>query len=207
MKKYYTYAYLRRNRTPYYIGKGEGSRAYQKHIGRAKRPTDRDRILILKRNLTEEEAFRHEKYMIGVYKRVEDGGILYNQTDGGEGASGYRHTEESKRLIGLSMLGRKESEEHKAWRLQLAKEAQQRKTPEEHLVTTLNTLLYNTQRQPVVVEGIEFASMNAAARHAVRTYNIGRNTALRYIKEGRSFTEGKQKNRTYEGSYTNTTVL
>lgn len=207
MKKYYTYAYLRRDKTPYYIGKGEGSRAYVKHIGRAKLPTDRDRILILKRNLTEEEAFRHEKYLIAVYKRVEEGGLLYNQTDGGEGISGYRHTEETKRLCGLSTLGRKESEEHKAWRSQLIREAYQNKTQEDKTIVAERNLKFNTQRQPVVVEGREFASMNEAARWALRTYNIGRNTALRYIKEGRSFTNKKRKNLKYKGSHVSAVVL
>ena len=43
---YYTYAYLREDGTPWYIGKGKGRRAYQKHDYFTIPP--KDRILILK---------------------------------------------------------------------------------------------------------------------------------------------------------------
>ena len=89
MSKFYTYAYLREDRTPYYIGKGSGMRAYVKYARYAKTPPE-ERILILKTNLTEEEAFRHEKYMIGVYKLKTEGGLLHNRTYGGEGSSGVK---------------------------------------------------------------------------------------------------------------------
>lgn len=94
MGEYYTYAYLRKDGTPYYIGKGRGNRAYKKHWRSKTRggyfsPPEKDKILILKRNLTEEEAFKHEKYMISVFGRKDNGtGILRNLTDGGEGMSG-----------------------------------------------------------------------------------------------------------------------
>ena len=54
-------------------------------------PKDRNRVLILKRNLTEEEAFKHEIYMIAVFGRKDIGtGILGNKSDGGEGPSGAK---------------------------------------------------------------------------------------------------------------------
>ena len=87
MKKYYTYAYLREDGTPYYIGKGTGRRAFNRNCKSVKMP-DKDRILILKNNLTEEEAFIHEIYMIAVLGRKDLGtGILHNLTEGGEGFS------------------------------------------------------------------------------------------------------------------------
>jgi hypothetical protein len=98
---YCTYAYLRENGTPYYIGKGLPHRPYSKN--RKIAPPPRNRILILKTNLTEEAAIRHEIYMIAVFGRKDnETGILRNLTDGGEGISGYKHTDESKRQIGIS---------------------------------------------------------------------------------------------------------
>jgi hypothetical protein len=97
---YYTYAYLREDRTPYYIGKGKGNRVYRRRKTDIKPPKDKSRILILKKNLTEEEAFKHEIYMIAVFGRKDLGtGILHNRTDGGEGMSGFIFSEESKRKI------------------------------------------------------------------------------------------------------------
>jgi hypothetical protein len=92
--EYYTYAYLREDKTPYYIGKGKGYRAYVKHWRSKSKggyftPPEKDRILILKQNLTEEEAYKHEIYMINVFGRKDLGtGILRNMSDGGEGMKG-----------------------------------------------------------------------------------------------------------------------
>lgn len=108
---YYTYAYLRKDGTPYYIGKGKGDRAFRNR-GRAVNTPPRDRILLLKTGLTEEEAFRHEIYMIALYGRKDNGtGILYNFTDGGEGAS--NPSEETRRKMGRAMKGKTHSEESK----------------------------------------------------------------------------------------------
>lgn len=107
---FYTYAYLREDGTPYYIGKGKGKRAFQKAHNVSRPP--RNRILFLKRNLTEEEAFRHEIYMIAVFGRKDIGtGILYNFTDGGEGASGKVVSVETKKK--MSAYQRDRTEEHR----------------------------------------------------------------------------------------------
>jgi len=97
MNNFYTYAYLREDGTPYYIGKGKGKRAGFKWGGRIRPPKDLSRILFLKKNLTEKEAFKHEIYMIALLGRKDLGtGILRNRTDGGEGASGAVVSEETR---------------------------------------------------------------------------------------------------------------
>jgi hypothetical protein len=110
---YYTYAYLREDKTPYYIGKGKGDRIYskQKYI---KPPKDKSRIIYLKQNLTEEEAFRHEIYMIDVFGRKDLGtGILHNRTGGGEGMSGAIRSDEYRKKMSEAKKGHTVSEETK----------------------------------------------------------------------------------------------
>jgi len=106
-KRFYTYAYLRENRTPYYVGKGGGNRLYEKHQKGIYVPKDKNRIIFLKQNLTEEEAFKHEIYMIAVFGRKDLGtGILHNRTGGGEGVSGYIFTETQRQAVIKSNIKR-----------------------------------------------------------------------------------------------------
>ena len=110
---YYTYAFLREDKTPYYIGKGRGNRAYDKRKT-IKPPKDKSRILFLKKNLTEAEAFKHEVYMIFVFGRKDLGtGILRNRTDGGEGSSGVVRSEETKKRMSEAQIGKPCTEETK----------------------------------------------------------------------------------------------
>jgi len=92
---FYRYAYLRKDGSPYYYGKGKGNRAWSKNHS-INLPKDKSRIIILKSNLTEAEAFAEEKLWISFYGRINNGtGILRNLTDGGEGSSGHIHTPET----------------------------------------------------------------------------------------------------------------
>ena len=115
MNEYYTYAYLREDGTPYYIGKGKGDRLYDTHKrGHISIVPPEERRIYLKRNLTEEEAFKHEIYMIAILGRKDLGtGILRNRTDGGEGASGTVISAATRKRIGDKLRGIKKTEKHK----------------------------------------------------------------------------------------------
>jgi hypothetical protein len=112
--KYYTYAYLREDRTPYYIGKGKENRAYVRNGRSIRPPKDKSRIIFLKQNLTEEEAFKHEIYMIAVFGRIDLGtGILHNKTNGGDGTSGASISEETRGKLRSANMGKQLSDETK----------------------------------------------------------------------------------------------
>ena len=64
--RYYVYAYLRSNGTPYYIGKGCNRRAYEKH-GTIPVPKDRIKIVFLETNLSNVGALALERRYIRWY--------------------------------------------------------------------------------------------------------------------------------------------
>lgn len=95
MADFYAYIYLREDGTPYYVGKGCGDRAFHKHE-RINPPKDRSRIFIIPRK-NEDDALECEKCWIILFGRKDLGtGCLRNLTDGGDGVSGHRMSNEAR---------------------------------------------------------------------------------------------------------------
>lgn len=99
--KYYIYFHINPLKNiVFYVGKGFGNRAYRKY-GRNKHWHNTVKkygiiIDIIEENLSEEYAIEREKFYISKIGRRDQGkGTLINLTDGGEGVSGLKHSDES----------------------------------------------------------------------------------------------------------------
>lgn len=134
--RFYVYAYLRNNGIPYYIGKGQDTRCYEKH-GRIRLPSNPSLIVFLEKNLSEVGAFALERRYIRWYGRkgIDANGVLLNLAEGGEGSSGYIPSKERRMQISNQMkgntwnVGRKHSEESNQSR---SKKLKGRTITEEH---------------------------------------------------------------------------
>lgn len=107
-----TYVHLRPDGTPFYVGKGTVSRALWKkrranpHHQRivAKHGLKDILVRIVKRGLTEEESFFHERQGIECLRSF--GYQLCNLTDGGEGSSGCKLSAETRSKMSKTRKGR-----------------------------------------------------------------------------------------------------
>ena len=168
-QRFYTYAYLREEGSPYYIGKGKRYRIYEKRGRPCSKPKDKSRIIFLKDNLTEEEAFKHEIYMISVFGRKDLGtGILHNRTDGGDGSSNM--SEETKQKLKEArkrqkhpFLGKSHSEESR-------KKMSEVKSGKNHPNYGKSPSKETRRKQSESMKGIKYSKESLEKRSATRSY-------------------------------------
>lgn len=101
---FYTYAHFRPDNSVFYIGKGRGRRAWAKdnrnpHWHHIIAKHGEHKAEVLAQWPTEQEAFDHEKFLIWCFRDM--GYSMANIADGGEGPTGYRHTEETKAKLSV----------------------------------------------------------------------------------------------------------
>ena len=169
VNNFYCYILKYPDGIPFYVGKGRGYR-YKRHLTKWNIKNDTNGLKvnvinkirnsgkeplaeIIKTNLTEDEAFTLEIEIIKKYGKRCEGGILTNMSDGGEGQTGYhhteklksefskrfskeknpffgkRHTEESLKLIGNTNRGKILNEN---WRQKISVATKGRKMSDEH---------------------------------------------------------------------------
>lgn len=120
---YYVYLHIKEtDGTPFYIGKGKKERAYSKAHRSKWWNSTVDKygcdVIILEDELTEEEAYRLERYWIArIGRKTQGEGTLVNLTKGGEGTAKKKIADSfrkkcSKRMKGHTINnGRKHSDE------------------------------------------------------------------------------------------------
>jgi hypothetical protein len=133
---FYTYAHYTPEGRLFYIGKGNGYRAYSKHrknqhwkniVAKYGQP----KVEILANWDTEEEALSHEVLLIECFRDM--GYKLCNKTNGGEGTVGYKHTPEQIKAWSDMRLGDKNPNYGgKAWTEETFKKLRQPKKNKEN---------------------------------------------------------------------------
>jgi hypothetical protein len=110
--KFYVYEHWRTDTNlPFYVGKGCASRArnmkYNRnphHIAiqnKLKRIGDKVEVRIISRDMLEIEAYNYETQRISYWR--DQGVVLVNLSDGGDGPSGFKHSETWKRALSERM--------------------------------------------------------------------------------------------------------
>lgn len=116
MNIYYIYQHRRKDtQEVFYVGKGKGNRCFSKHNRNNHWNSITNKteyvVEILFENLSEELACFTEIGVITKYKK--EGISLCNYTMGGDGLSGFKHSNKSKEIMSRNKKGFKLSEEHK----------------------------------------------------------------------------------------------
>ena len=114
MNEYYVYVHLNPNtKEVFYVGIGKGNRAWNQWAGRNKFWENYVNkygfeVELISENLTRKQAEKIEISLIADLGRrqIDEGGTLVNRSSGGEGSTGYTHTEEFKQKMSEDRKGK-----------------------------------------------------------------------------------------------------
>lgn len=114
MNEYYVYVHLNpKTKEIFYVGIGKGNRAWNQWAGRNKFWENYVNkhgfeVELISENLTRKQAEKIEISLIAELGRrqIDEGGTLVNRSSGGEGSTGYTHTEEFKQKLSEDRKGK-----------------------------------------------------------------------------------------------------
>jgi hypothetical protein len=183
MKRHYIYFHKRADDgVVFYVGIGVGRRAYRESNRSQfwKRIAEKHDYTIEfpHKDLTQDEAKQLEIHYISAFGRIDRGtGTLCNMTDGGDGRTGYKCTDETKEKMRKAATGVKfteerkrkigeKSKERKAWlSAQSAPWTEERKdklrmSRKDRISVICDNVLYDSQSQAAKVYGITATAIN-----------------------------------------------
>lgn len=172
MNKHYVYFHKKADDgVIFYVGVGTGRRAYRESNRSQfwKRIVDKHGYTIEfpHINISQEEAKVLEIHYISVYGRIDRGtGTLCNMTDGGDGRTGYKCTEETKEKMRKAATGVKFTDERKR---KIGEKSRDRKSwsvlpiekSEQHKINISNS---RKDKKAVICDGVLYRSQTEAGK-------------------------------------------
>lgn len=213
---YYVYVLKRSNGNPFYVGKGTRDRL-SFHEWAAKRGWSGYLYNVIRKiwrsggtvihqkiatGLSNDDAIILECSLIKRFGKRSAGGCLVNITDGGDGASGYKHnkisiekmrkawttrepfSEESKAKMRAANVGKRLSEETKL-KISISLSGDKHWNFGKTISGDHSKKLHDSTSRPVLVNGVRFASITSAAKYhniCSSTANYRLNSKRKHIK-------------------------
>jgi hypothetical protein len=172
MKKHYIYFHKRADDgVVFYVGIGIGRRAYRESNRSQfwKRIAEKHGYTIEfpHKELTQDEAKQLEIHYISAFGRIDRGtGTLCNMTDGGDGRTGYKCTDETKEKMRKASTGVKFTEERKR---KIGEKSRERKSwsvlPKEKSEQHRKNLAKSRKdKKAVICDGVLYESQSQASK-------------------------------------------
>ena len=172
MNKHYIYFHKRLDDgVIFYVGVGVGRRAYRESNRSEfwKRIVEKHgyNIEFPYTNISQEEAKQLEIHYISVYGRIDRGtGTLCNMTDGGDGRTGYKCTDETKEKMRKASTGVKFTEDRKN---KIGEKSRERKSwnvlPREKSEQHRKNLAKSRKdKKAVICDGVLYESQSQASK-------------------------------------------